>query len=350
MPRYAATTRRNPIRGDPDSGAFETEGARGTARFVRRSASLWDVDVERYPRGCRLSLSARKADLRSDVGDYLGTVQLESAVPASDLLCDVPPGVARGAAVEWATLEAPVRGHGVALGMYTLLAMQLPRGTALVAHGCVEGGSTSDEAERVWLSIERESPVGARGFSGVALRQNGSVTSLAHMLRAVRGASQYANGRRATLVNVRATAGELGVPFDGKALDELVASDLVIRTKNGRVRATVSPEGTFDQEDTEAEIARYLSYRLSLRTNAGPPAARRPPTVRQVAQAIYQLEHAVDEPERLTPAVLRVLRAAGWREGDPVHDPRVDYRRFDAQMVVSDLSGPGFDLAGEMWR
>lgn len=78
----------------------------------------------------------------------------------------------------------------------------------------------------------------------------------------------------------------------------------------------------------------------------------KPPTVQQVARAIYQLELAVDEPERLTPAVLRVLRAVGWREGDPAHDPRADWdnRHFDAQMVVSDLSGPGFDLAGEMWR
>lgn len=128
------------------------------------------------------------------------------------------------------------------------------------------------------------------------------------------------------------------------------AGDGPMRSRFGKVFEREVLHSDAPDSEIIAEAIAEVKRRYGAQPEA--PARPKPLSLRAVAHAIFQLEHAVDEPERLTPAVLRVLRAAGWREGDPVHDPRADHdnRHFDAQAVVSDLSGPDFDLVSEMWR
>lgn len=181
--RPVRAARRNPIEGDITTNTFHTRGARGTARFERNHARKrpdWYVYLGRRTKPLLLDVSQYGAELNSFGDEWLGHVRLGSRRTEGnpELTCDLPPGALYGVPVTLAELDSTVRGYGVALGMYALVARALPPRTALLADGCIDNGSTSDQAERVWLSLERDGQVGVRGYHGTAyVRRNPDPTA-----------------------------------------------------------------------------------------------------------------------------------------------------------------------------
>ena len=180
-------TRRNPVEGSVRAPSFTVRGQRGSATFERmgpvdplaprgQRATEYRVITENGER-FRLVVSEESAYLYADNSSHLsgvvGHLQASDRFPRGFQMisCELPPGATAVRAIGASQLAKPLRGCGIALGMYALLAMAQPPGTALAADACL-GGDTSDMALRVWQSL-RGVP-GLEGLEGVVLRKNGT--------------------------------------------------------------------------------------------------------------------------------------------------------------------------------